>query len=463
MRRLIAPLLLILLIVTPLPRAFAADLCVGAARTIITPPNGKPLAGYYTLRAADGVLDDLFSKAIVFEQDGTKAAVVVCDLLSLPRATVVRARELIAQQSGVPPANVMIAATHAHTGPVVARESSRDALDGGNSDLGLQYTAALPGLIARSVADAERTLAAARMSALRTTVENLAFNRRFWMADGTVGWNPPKQSEKIVAPAGPHDPEVGVLHFVSLEKEARPLVTLVNYAMHPDTTGGTRISADFPAFVSQAITKVTGGNALTVYANGTCGNLNHRNVWWNDPQKGPGETARLGNILVGAISAAWPRLSPMSDGPIRVASEIVKLPLPEISDADRKEAREVVRRIREPRQKFLDQVKAFRVLDVDERDGKPWEVEVQTIALGDEIAIVSLPGEIFVELGLALKARSPFKQTFIIELANGAIGYIPNASAYPEGNYEVMSARCAQGSGEMLIDTALRLLHRIKP
>ena len=119
--------------------------------------------------------------------------------------------------------------------------------------------------------------------------------------------------------------------------------------------------------------------------------------------------------------------------------------------------------MREPRQKFLDQVKAFRVLDVEGREGKPWEVEVQTIALGDEIAIVSLPGEIFVELGLDLKARSPFKQTFIVELANGAIGYIPNASAYPEGNYEVISARCAKGSGEMLIDTALRLLHRIKP
>jgi len=440
-----------------------AELRVGAAATVITPPPGTPLAGYYNLRPAEGLLDDLFSKAIVFERDGTKAALIVCDLLTLPRSTVLKARELIAQRTALPPANIMIAATHAHTGPVVARESSRDSLDGGNSDLGLQYTAALPDLIARSVADAERALADARVSALRTTVENLAFNRRFWMADGTVGWNPPKQSDQIVAPAGPHDPEIGILHFVALDKEARPLVTLVNYAMHPDTTGGTRVSADFPGFVSQAVTKIAGGNALAVYANGTCGNLNHRNVWWNDPQKGPAETARLGNILAGAISEAWPRLAPVSGGSIRVASEMVKLPLPEINETDRVEAREVVRRMREPRQKFLDQVKAFRVLDVEGREGKPWEVEVQTIALGDEIAIVSLPGEIFVELGLDLKARSPFKQTFIVELANGAIGYIPNASAYPEGNYEVISARCAKGSGEMLIDTALRLLHRIKP
>ena len=72
-----------------------------------------------------------------------------------------------------------------------------------------------------------------------------------------------------------------------------------------------------------------------------------------------------------------------------------------------------------------------------------------------------LPGEIFVELGLALKKASPFKHTFIAELANGSIGYIPNRSAYPEGNYEVVSARCAEGSGEMLVDAAVKMLKKL--
>jgi hypothetical protein len=443
--------------------ALSTELRVGAAAAVITPPNGTPLAGYYSMRAADGVLDDLFSKAIVFDVHGKQAALVICDLLTLPRATVVKARELITQQTGIPGENVMIAATHAHTGPVVARESSRDSLDGGNSDLGLQYTAKLPELIARSVADAKRELVASRMSAVSTKVEDLAFNRRFWMADGTVGWNPPKLSPQIVAPAGPHDPEVGVVHFATVETSPRPIATIVNYAMHPDTTGGTRISADFPGLMSRAVTQANGGKMLTIYANGTCGNLNHRNVWWNDPQKGPEESARLANILAGAVCAAWPRLAEVKEGVIHVQSEMVKLALPEITDADRAEAREVVRRMREPRQKFLDQVKAFRVLDVDAREGKPWEVEVQAITLGDDVAIVALPGEIFVELGLALKAASPFRRTLIVELANGAIGYIPNESAYAEGNYEVISARCAKGGGEMLVEAALRLLRRTKP
>jgi hypothetical protein len=86
---------------------------------------------------------------------------------------------------------------------------------------------------------------------------------------------------------------------------------------------------------------------------------------------------------------------------------------------------------------------------------------VQVITLGDEVAWVSLPGEIFVELGLAIKRASPFRYTMIAELANGSIGYIPNRAAYPQGNYEVVSARCAEGSGELLVDAAVRLLKRL--
>src|SRR4030095_10479913 len=121
------------------------------------------------------------------------------------------------------------------------------------------------------------------------------------------------------------------------------------------------------------------------------------------------------------------------------------------------EARELVGNRRTVEAKFMDQVKTFRVLDVAARAGRPLEVEVQVIAIGEDLAFVSLPGEAFVELGLAIKGASPFRHTFIVELANGAIGYIPNRSAYAEGNYEVVSARCAPGSGEMLVEAAIKM------
>jgi hypothetical protein len=110
---------------------------------------------------------------------------------------------------------------------------------------------------------------------------------------------------------------------------------------------------------------------------------------------------------------------------------------------------------------FLEQVNAFKVLDVDARHGQPHEVEVQVVALGREVAWVSLPGEIFAELGLALKQDSPFPHTIIAELANGSVGYIPARRAFAQGNYEVVSTRCAEGSGELLVSTAVRLLKEL--
>jgi hypothetical protein len=86
---------------------------------------------------------------------------------------------------------------------------------------------------------------------------------------------------------------------------------------------------------------------------------------------------------------------------------------------------------------------------------------VQVIAIGNEVAWVSLPGEVFVELGLAIKKRSPFPRTFIVELANENIGYIPDRRSYAEGNYEPESARCAAGSGEKLVDVAVGLLNQL--
>jgi neutral ceramidase len=187
-------------------------------------------------------------------------------------------------------------------------------------------------------------------------------------------------------------------------------------------------------------------------------------VRWADPQKGYPESARLGTILAGAVMEVFPRLEPIATAPPRVRSEIVELPLPAITPEGIEKARTIVTRVEGARTNaptFLDRVNAFKTLDVAARDGKPHELEVQVIALGSDVACVSLPGEIFVELGLAIKERSPFRYTFIAELANGSIGYIPNREAYPQGNYEVVSARCAPGGGELLVEAATRLLREL--
>jgi hypothetical protein len=434
-----------------------AELRTGAAAVRITPDQPMPMAGYYNTRLSTNTHDELHAKAIVIEQDGMRAALVVCDLISLPRTVVVQAREMISRTTKVPGSNVMISATHSHTGPVLDTGSSRKTVDGSGWDAVREYTAQLPGKIAESVRLAEAALQPARLSVAHEREDHLSHNRRFHMRDGTVGWNAGKLNTNIARATGPIDPDVAVLYFESLRTNA--IATYVNFAMHPDTVGGLEFSADYPGALSRLLGEYKGTNMVTVFANGACGNINHVDVNWANPQKGHAEAARIGTVLAGDVFKAYIRLQSMEPRGLRMRSEIVKLALPELKDGDVQAAREVVSRIgTKNAPKFLEQVNAFKVLDVSARNGKSHEVEVQVIALGDDLAWVSLPGEIFVELGLEIKKKSPFRHTIIAELANGSIGYIPNEVAYEQGNYEPMSARCAQGSGEKLVKSALRLL-----
>src|SRR6266540_4668506 len=182
-------LLLLLALSSPMACA-AGEFRVGAASVVITPARGTPLAGYYEMRTADAVRDDLYAKALVFEQDGARAAVVICDLITLGRGTVEQARRRIEQTAAIPGSNVLIAATHTHTGPIVPRNSSRELSEGATNAAARQFAANLPELIARSVREAAGKLTPVRAFAALGQEERLSHNRRYWLRDGTVGWNP---------------------------------------------------------------------------------------------------------------------------------------------------------------------------------------------------------------------------------------------------------------------------------
>src|SRR5439155_25533990 len=130
----------------------------------------------------------------------------------------------------------------------------------------------------QSVDEANKRLTSARLLAAVGREENLSFNRRFIMRDQTVSWNPRKQHPDIVKPAGPIDPDVAVLSFETAQGKA--LVNYVNFAMHPDTVGGDGISADYPGVLARLLAECKGTDLITVFANGCCGNLNHRNIGW---------------------------------------------------------------------------------------------------------------------------------------------------------------------------------------
>jgi len=395
----------------------------------------------------------------VLEQDGAKAALVALDLISTVRAHVEEARRLTEQATGIPGANVMISATHSHTGPVLASRNPRTDLFGGQNPLAVDYGKRLPQLIADAVKDANAKLAPARIATATGMQEGLAFCRRFHMKDGTVGWNPGKLNPNILRPTAPTDDEVPVVYFDS--PKGQPLATYVNFAMHLDTVGGLKFSADYPFMLAQCLGRAKSQEMLTVFTTGCAGDINHVNVHWSNPQKGPEEAARIGTLLAANVLRSCERLEPLTNTALRVSHELIKLPAAPVTPEQLDKARDVVKRMSAAGQRrpaFLEQVDAFKALEVEARQGQPYEVEVQVIAVGRELAFVSLPGEIFVELGLAIKRGSPFKRTIIAELANGVIGYVPTKRAWLEGNYEVISSRVAEGSGEMLVDSALRQL-----
>jgi hypothetical protein len=419
-----------------------------------------PMAGYYATRLATGTHDDLHAKAIVIESGGQKAALVACDLVSIPPAVVVEARRLAKLRTSIPEGNIMISATHSHTGPLLNAGGTREKAFGAELDVAKQYMRDLPQKVAESIISANATLEPAKISFGRGKEESISFNRRFFMKDGTVAWNAGKLNPNIVKPAGPIDPEVGVIYFESTS--GKPLATYVNFALHLDTTGGMEFSADYPLALSRVLGKVKSEDMLTLFTIGAAGNINHINVKDKAPQKGFQEAERIGTVLAGEVIKTYTRLQPVDGGKLIANSQFLKLQPASIDQADTERAEAFKRRFDSgEKMKFLDTVYTFKVLDTAARQNKPFDAEVQVIVLGGKIAWVGLPGEVFTELGSAIKQASPFPMTIVAELAHGPVTYYPNEVAFDQGNYEVVTARTEKGSGEKFVEAAKQLLNQI--
>ena len=441
--------------------ALAGGLKIGAAAVKITPPLGVPMAGYYYMRGAEGVHDDLYAKTLFIEKEGTSVAIVSCDLIEITAALAAEIRHLAESSTGIPGDHIMISASHSHTGPVIPSPSNMYTMDGRMGDLLKGYMEDLPGLVVESIRKASEQILPANLSFGRGLEETISFNRRFYMTDGTVGWNPGKLNPGIIKPAGPIDPEVGVLYAESVD--GKPLSTFINFALHLDITGGLEISADMPYTLSKILEGVKGKDMVTLFGQGCCGNINHINVKNDVRQKGHGEAERIGTVLAGEVIKTYTWLEPLEVEDVKARNEIVELPLATFTEDDLERAREITRKFGQRNSApFLEMVNAFKIVEVHERKGKPIEAEVQVFTLGQEFALVSLPGEVFVELGLYIKQRSPYPNTMVLELTNGSVDYIPDRKAFVEGNYEPISARCAPGSGEILVERVLEILNEMK-
>ncbi len=443
------------------------ELKVGVAVADITPPPGYRMSGYYSERLSTGMHDPLQAKAVVFNQGDEWAGLVFCDLIGLPREMSSRVRELAAESTGIPASKLLIAATHSHTGPLyygALRKHFHDlaaSKNGGEDpheevDFQGELVAKLVDVIGR----AKHVAKPVRLEIGVAAERRLSFNRRFHMKDGTVVFNPGKLNANIVRPAGPIDPDVAVLLMRDAEKT--PIAALTVFALHLDTVGGTEYAADFPSYLERELHELLGSEVVSIFGTGTCGDLNHVDVSHDRPQKGHTEAERIGTALAETVKTSLPKLRPIQKPSLLFRTETVEVPLQKYSHEDIAQARKDIHKVGTRDLPFLKQVEATKIVSLAMLEASVLPMDVQVLRLSDDAAIVGLPGEIFVELGLAIKQASPFKTTIVVELCNDAPGYVPTRKAFAEGSYETINSRVQPGGGEMLVETALRLLKELK-
>lgn len=459
----------------------SSALLVGVAETDITPPVGFPMAGYYHERLAEGTIDPLKAKAVVFRDSDTSAALVVCDLIGIATDLSREIRRRAAEQTGIPANHIVVAATHSHTAPDYMKELYLYLGGEEQEELRAEYIEKLitgPVNAITQAHTAAKPASLATGAAMQTTP--VAFNRRFVMRDGSVQTWQSLANPDVVRAAGPIDPEIGLLAIRNPEGDATRGI-LSNFALHLDTVGGIRWSADYPFFIERKLREALGPDVISIFGTGCCGDINHV-----DPSTTERNNAEFIGASIGqSIAAQLTQLAPVENSRLTVESQVVQLPL---QDATREEVDRSVQVVALAgsggQVDFFDHVTAYKKLILDQfRHREPFvktsdhitwglsrslagigetlPVDVTVITIGRDVAIVCLPGEVFVELGLAIKQASPFRTTMVVELSNAVETiYVPHRAAYAGGSYEVTNSTVQAGSGERLVEAALTLLRQ---
>lgn len=432
----------------------------GVASVCITPPVGVDLTGFGGRPSGcTGIHDDLYAKALVLTDGSQKVALVTSDLLSLDFDIVADLRERVAQKLDIPAGHILLSSSHTHSGPTTITLR-------GMGDRDEAYIAVLKRHIVGAIVMADAARQPVRVGYGKGHVQ-VGINRREWTEkQGTIlGRNP----------AGPVLPEVDVLRFDSAD--GSPFAVFFSHAAHPVVLGRNNllISADYPGYTMRFVERNEPVAAL--FAEGCCGNINADRVG------GTFEVARrLGTMLGAEVVRTLEAITTTGDVHLSVATEVVHLPLidpPPMEEAKRtfdEHQAKVKKLVQEGTDEHSLMVpKAYMawasdMLDLARRGvkGQTQPFEIQAIALGD-VAIVALPGEVFVQYALNIRERSPFPHTLVLGYSNGCIGYVPTAADYPYGGYEVDTAYQLYGtqmigpeSEEIILEGAMRVLNRVK-
>jgi neutral ceramidase len=448
----------------------------GFAERDITPRIGMQEPGGYQKRFHRSVHDPCKVRAAVFDDGARRVALVSVDALMVPRQLVVEIRREVQSRCAIAPEAVLIGATHSHSsGPTgmtqpgeydhaspLARKLAYEI----SSSADPEYLAVVRRETIQAVCDAHAALSAARAGAGSGVEDKAAFNRRFRMRNGLSYTHPGQGNPDIVEPAGPIDPQVGVVGV--WRDDGRLIGCIVNYACHATTSPGG-ISANWIYYLEKTIRGALSSDAVVLFLQGASGDVTQVDNRSPYAQPNGEEYARLVGGRVGAeVVKVLLSMQPGALAPLDAASVMLRFNRRKPS-ADRvKKSYEMAAKDRATVD-LTEWIFAKEIVLLDAKLAKEptAEAEVQAIQVGPAVFVTN-PAEFFCELGLRIKAGSPFPLTFPVELANGCVGYVPTGEALSSsgGGYETRLTSYSNleiAAGNRLVEAGVQLARRMHP
>lgn len=429
---------------TELFAQYAGKLRAGAATSNITPPLGELIVGGFTPLPADEVHDELHAKSIVLDDGNTKLVFVLCDNVGIPREVYDAAKKQIEESTGIPMANQLMAATHTHS--ATSARSANSMVYAPNLN---DYQRFLVSRIVDCVRIANKRLEPAKIGWGSVQEPSQLFNRRWYVVEEADRRNPFGGVDQVrmnpgasglIRPAGPIDPQVS---FVSVQStDGRPIAVLANYSLHyVGGVPGRTISADYFAVFANHLSKLLDANDsekpfVGILSNGTSGDVNNINFQnrgkrYESFQK----MQEVGELIATRVHASMKDVSYQETCTFAAKAEELTLKIRKPDAALLAYVKQVLAKPKDEKPYHIhERTYADRVLQLAE---SPEDVNVliQTFRIGN-LGITAIPFEVFTEIGLEIKDRSPFESTFTIELANGSYGYLPTPSHHELGGYE---------------------------
>lgn len=431
------------------------QLTCGAAERVVTPRLGRHIPGIFKVRVASGIKSELKTHAIYLDDGKTALVIIHIDILDFQASLAKKIRRRLQDLMGIAPQNVMIAATHTHTGMpsnyycLCCKQLS---------------PAELENLIAKTV----EAVLEARSRRVAVTARHafgeehgIAFNRNYRMKDGSIKTNPGKRYPfEVDSPLSPIDHTVGVIRFD--DECGKPVAQLVNFACHADTVGGTEYCADYPGELCRLQQEKYGEDFVTVFLNGASGNVNHINAeWFKDPAFVLDKSTHylhMGKVLSDNVDRLEGELIASSDTTLAARSRTYRTSRRQPTEKDLAWAREI---LQDPESSQTDRIYAREIQFLHKHPKKYAFVEIQAFLLGD-CAIVTLPCEAYADIALAIRRDSPVKNLLISSLTNGTVGYVATEPAFSAGVYEsllsIYNSFLPPTAADEMADTAVRLL-----